>query len=103
MFTPLLLIIYYQPFQLHCKLRFDRDWHGKTPVWCYDKVPNVYTYIQDKYWENGFGWFFYRGLENALKCIPMNLIYLTVTYRVMKSNALAFCTLGILGCKPNRV
>lgn len=30
----------------------------------------------------------------------MNLVYLTVTYRVMKSNPLAFFTLGIFGCVP---
>lgn len=63
-------------------------------------MPNVYTYIQDRYWDNRFLGFLYRGPENFLTSIPMNLVYLTVTYRVMRSNPLAFFTLGICGCTP---
>ena len=33
----------------------------------------------------------------------MNLVYLTVTYRVMKANPLGFFTLGIFGCAPKDV
>ena len=76
----------------------EREWAGKTPSWCYDKVPNVYTYIQDRYWDNRFLGFLYRGPENFITSIPMNLVYLTVTYRVMKANPLGFFTLGIFGC-----
>ena len=80
-------------------MRFDRNWQGPIPEWCYDKLPNVYTYIQLKYWENRFLGFLYRGPENFLVAIPTNVLYLTMTYRVASSHTRAFFSLGILSKK----
>ena len=44
-FAPLAVIVYIAPYMIHCHSRFDRDWQGAYPDWCYDKIPNVYTYI----------------------------------------------------------
>ena len=99
MFAPLIIIVYWKPYQLHCSLRFERNWQGPIPEWCYDKLPNVYTYIQLKYWENRFLGFLYRGPENFLVAIPTNVLYLTMTYRVASSHTSAFFTLGIFGKK----
>ena len=100
MVMPLLVVIYLAPYDVHCKTRFDRDWKGETPEWCYEKFPNCYAYIQLKYWDNRFLGFLYRGLENFLTSLPMSLVYLTVTYRVISANPIAFFSFGIFGCKP---
>ena len=97
MFTPLLIVVYWRPTMLHCGLRQDRDWQGPYPSWCQGQVPNVYTYIQLKYWENRFLGFLYRGPENFLTSIPMNVLYLAMTVRLAISQPLAFFSLGILG------
>ena len=96
MFSPLVVIVYWRPYVLHCGLRFDRDWQGPYPEWCFDKLPSVYTYIQLKYWDNRFLGFLYRKLDNFLVSIPMNVLYLTMTYRVARAHPWTFFTLGIL-------
>ena len=45
MVAPLIIIVYVQPYMLHCDLRFKREWQGPVPEWCYDKIPNVFTFI----------------------------------------------------------
>ena len=45
MVMPLLIVIYIQPYLLHCAQRFVRGWQGTIPEWCSDVAPNVYTYI----------------------------------------------------------
>ena len=99
MLAPLIIIVYWKPYELHCGMRFERNWQGPIPEWCYDKLPNVYTYIQLKYWENRFLGFLYRGPENFLVAIPTNVLYITMTYRVAKSHSKAFFSLGIFGSK----
>lgn len=97
MFAPLIIVVYWKPTELHCGLREDRQWQGEMPTWCSDKVPSVYTYIQLKYWENRFLGFLYRGPENFLTAIPMNIIYSAVTLRLAISRPGAFFSLGIFG------
>ena len=80
-------------------MRFERNWQGPIPEWCYDQLPNVYTYVQFKYWENRFLGFLYRGPEKFLVAIPTNVLYLTITYRFASRNRRAFLTLGIYGEK----
>ncbi|KAM3127867.1 hypothetical protein pb186bvf_020020 [Paramecium bursaria] len=40
------LILYY-PYTLYC---FGED----QPTWCYNFIPNIYTYIQENFWGVGF-------------------------------------------------
>ena len=85
MFMPLIIIVYWRPYYLHCGVRYERDWQGPYPEWCYDDFPNVYTYIQLKYWDNRFLGFLYRPLNNLITSIAMNIIYLAMTLRMMTS------------------
>ena len=96
MFAPLMIVVYMTPYVIHCQTRSERDWQGSYPDWCHDKLPNVYTYIQLRYWDNQFLGFLYRKFDHFLTAIPMNIIYLVATYRVVKSNPKAFFSLGIL-------
>ena len=96
MLSPLLVVVYWRPYILHCKLRLEREWQGPYPEWCFDKLPSVYTYIQLKYWDNRFLGFLYRKLDNFLVSIPMNLLYMYMTFKMARSHPKAFFTLGIL-------
>ena len=102
MFAPLVVVVYWKPTILHCGLRKERDWQGEHPFWCSERIPNVYTYIQLKYWQNRFLGFLYRGIENILTAIPTNVVYIAVTARLAKAQPLAFMSLGIFGKEKKR-
>ena len=40
--------------------------------------------------------FLYRKLDNFLVSIPMNVLYIVMTYKVARAHPKAFLTLGIL-------
>ena len=97
MFAPVVVVIYTQPYLLHCDLRTRTEWTGTYPKWCAEKLPNVYAFIQLLYWDNQFLGFLYRKAEHVFTAAPMNIIYTTVVSRVASANPAAFFSLGIFG------
>lgn len=41
----LVVVVYWRPYVLHCEARMERGAAGAYPEWCFDSVPNVYSYI----------------------------------------------------------
>jgi len=47
-FVPILTITVWKPYEMYCLSRLDT--YYEVPGWCYDRIPNVYNYIQSAYW-----------------------------------------------------
>jgi len=45
---PYSMVTYWKPYQIHCETKLDRT--DAVPLWCKDKLPNIFTYIQYVYW-----------------------------------------------------
>ena len=101
MFVPLWTVIYWRPYLLHCEPKMDRS--NQVPVWCLDAIPNVYTYIQDIYWDNGFMAFLNRNPDHFLTSIPMNFVLLYITYRVSTEQSCSLATISLVSSKTTQV
>ena len=42
------MVVYWKPFVMHCESKLDRT--DAVPKWCFEKMPNVFTFIQKVYW-----------------------------------------------------
>jgi Gpi18-like mannosyltransferase len=80
--TPLLVIQYVKPYELHCDPKIDRT--NAVPVWCLDALPNVYGYVQNVYWDNKFLSIIYRKWDTTLTSLPMFVIFFYFMIRVLK-------------------
>ena len=97
MFIPLITVTNWVPYLKHCVSRYENGPVGVShPEWCYDTFPNVYTYIQLKHWENRFLGFLYRKPEQFLTSIPMNVIYMYVTWKLVRNKTRETLSFGIM-------
>lgn len=88
---PYFLVLYY-PYSIYCNKAFEM----KTPKWCYERVPNVYDFIQKEYWGVSFmgsweingGIFIYWGIH-------MLIIISILLYSFFKHSWKCFFTLGL--------
>ena len=46
--VPYSMVTYWKPYIIHCEPKLDRT--DAAPLWCQDKLPNIFTYIQFVYW-----------------------------------------------------
>ena len=93
MFVPLWTVMYWRPYLTHCEPRMDRT--NQVPLWCLDAVPNVYPYIQDVYWDNGFLAFLARPLDRLATSLPMNFILFYIVYRVVAEQPTSMLSLSL--------
>ena len=82
---------------LQCETRMDRT--NQVPKWCLDTIPNVYTYIQDVYWDNGFLAFLTRNQDHFVVSLPMNFVLFYITYRIVTEQASNLFTLSFISSK----
>ena len=78
--TPMLVIQYIKPYQLHCDPKIDRT--NTVPTWCLDSIPNVYNYIQFVYWDNRLLGVIFRKWDHLLVSLPMFIIFFGVMYKI---------------------
>ena len=97
MFVPLWTVIYWRPYMLHCETRMDKT--NQAPIWCLDAMPNVYTYIQDVYWDNGFLAFLTRNLDHFITSLPMNFVLFYIVYRIGFEQTSNLLTLSFISSK----
>ena len=92
MFTPLIVVVYWRPYILHCQSRPD----GPTPPWCTDTPPSLYKYIQFWYWDNRFLSFLYRNTEHIIVSLPTNAFLFYSLYRMLREQKVNLLTLSLL-------
>ena len=97
MFVPLWTVMYWRPYVTHCETRMDRT--NQVPLWCLNAMPNVYPYIQDVYWDNGFLAFLDRPLDRLATSMPMNLVLFYIMYRVMTEQPATMLSLSLFSTK----
>ena len=93
MFVPIWTVMYWRPYLTHCETRMDRT--NQVPLWCLEAMPNVYPYIQDVYWDNGFLAFLERPLDRLVTSLPMNFVLFYIVYRVMAEQPASMLSLSL--------
>ncbi|KFP06821.1 GPI mannosyltransferase 2, partial [Calypte anna] len=69
---------------------------GVQPPWCSQRLPVVYSYIQDVYWNVGFlRYFELRQIPNFLLASPVTLLGLWAAWTYVTSNPRHCLTLGL--------
>jgi Gpi18-like mannosyltransferase len=93
--TPMLVIQYIKPYQLHCDPKIDRT--DVVPTWCLDSIPNVYNYIQFVYWDNRLLGVLFRKWDHLLVSLPMFIIFFGIMYKIAQKQGKNLLTLGLFG------
>lgn len=84
---PLFIVSIWKPYEIYCLSRLDTDW--PVPDWCWDEfLPNVYSYVQAKYWHVGFGKFMERPWYLLATSLFTNQLFLYVIYRQASTQGL---------------
>jgi hypothetical protein len=90
-----MIIVYWKPYEMYCLSRLDTDL--EVPEWCWEEMPNVYSYVQKKYWTVGFLESFKR--EPYLILVSMlstNFAFFYIAFRFVSSHGLFdFVTLSL--------
>ncbi|NWU82858.1 PIGV mannosyltransferase, partial [Onychorhynchus coronatus] len=69
---------------------------GAKPPWCSQRVPVVYSYIQDTYWNVGFlRYFELRQIPNFLLALPVTLLVSWAAWTYVSTNPRHCLTLGL--------
>ncbi|NXE97247.1 PIGV mannosyltransferase, partial [Menura novaehollandiae] len=69
---------------------------GVQPPWCSQRVPLVYSYIQDTYWNVGFlRYFELRQIPNFLLALPVTLLGSWAAWTYVSTNPRHCLTLGL--------
>ena len=89
--VPIVTVTIWKPYENYCLSRLDTDLD--VPSWCYQEFPNVYKYIQAKFWKVGFGMFLERPWYLTAVSLFTNQLFLLILYRCLSKN---FFTLGLL-------
>lgn len=42
------MVTYWKPYIMHCETKLDRT--DAVPQWCFEEMPNIFSYIQRVYW-----------------------------------------------------
>ena len=91
---PIVALTIWKPYENYCLSRLDTDL--LIPPWCYQEFPNIYNYIQKKYWSVGFGMIFERPWYLGAVSLFTNQLFVLILYRCLTSN---FLTLGFYNKK----
>jgi Gpi18-like mannosyltransferase len=76
---PIFVLHSVKPYDLHCDTKIDRT--NAVPIWCMDRYPNVYSYVQFVYWDNKFMSVLTRSWDKTLVSVPMLLIFMYMIVR----------------------
>ena len=87
------VIMKWKPYQAHCDVKLDRT--DQVPEWCLESSPNVYSYIQEVYWDNQLLGFLYRPFNHIVTSLPMNFIFFYIVFRVVREQTKTLFTVGI--------
>ncbi|NWV66666.1 PIGV mannosyltransferase, partial [Malurus elegans] len=69
---------------------------GAKPPWCSQRIPLVYSYIQDTYWNVGFlRYFELRQIPNFLLALPVTLLGSWAAWTYVSTNPQHCLTLGL--------
>ncbi|NXP25323.1 PIGV mannosyltransferase, partial [Scytalopus superciliaris] len=69
---------------------------GAKPPWCSQRVPVVYSYVQDIYWNVGFlRYFELRQVPNFLLALPVTILVLWAAWTYVRANPQHCLTLGL--------
>ncbi|NXK86006.1 PIGV mannosyltransferase, partial [Formicarius rufipectus] len=69
---------------------------GTKPPWCSQRVPLVYSYVQDIYWNVGFlRYFELRQIPNFLLALPVTLLVSWAAWTYVSTNPRHCLTLGL--------
>ncbi|NWW02848.1 PIGV mannosyltransferase, partial [Oreocharis arfaki] len=69
---------------------------GAKPPWCSQRLPLVYSYIQDAYWNVGFlRYFELKQIPNFLLALPVTLLGLWAAWTYVSTNPRHCLTLGL--------
>ncbi|TNV72970.1 hypothetical protein FGO68_gene1081 [Halteria grandinella] len=58
------MVTYWKPYIMHCETKLDRT--DAVPQWCFEEMPNVFSYIQRVYWDNRIFGFLHRSPDHIL-------------------------------------
>ncbi|KAG9332258.1 hypothetical protein JZ751_015467 [Albula glossodonta] len=74
------------------------DASGPLPVWCSQRLPLLYSYIQDAYWDVGFlRYFQLRQIPNFLLALPMAALVAMAAWTYAVANPALCLRLGLWG------
>lgn len=91
---PILTVTVWKPYEMYCLSRLDT--YQEVPKWCFDRIPNVYDYIQKVYWDVGFGAFANRPWYLTLVSMFTNQLFIYMIYRTLQGQGIIkFFTLGL--------
>ncbi|XP_026857435.2 GPI mannosyltransferase 2 isoform X2 [Electrophorus electricus] len=72
------------------------DEAAPTPSWCLMRIPILYSYIQDVYWDVGFlRYFKLKQIPNFLLALPIATLSVMALYMYIKANPLFCLHLGL--------
>ena len=73
--------------------------HQGFSVWCYNKIPLSYTYVQHHHWDVGFlKYYEWRQLPNFIAASPMAFLCLAAIIIYVSKNMIYSISLGL--CEP---
>mgnify|MGYP002787071041 FL=1 len=66
---------------------------NNPPEWCSSVIPNVYSYVQRKYWDVGFlKYYTVNQIPNFVLAVPLTVLLLKGIYRQVKGDPIGFVT-----------
>ena len=93
--SPVVLVTSVSPYQMHCADKPNPSFMGE---WCFQDLPNLYTHVQEVYWNAGFLQFLNRPgwPGETAKALPTLLVLGFVLLKTIRSQGLLhFLTLGV--------
>ncbi|XP_057196189.1 palmitoyltransferase ZDHHC18-A [Triplophysa rosa] len=67
-----------------------------TPIWCQWRIPLLYSYIQDVYWDVGFLRYFHlKQIPNFILALPIATLGLVASYTYIKATPVFCMYLGL--------
>ena len=91
---PIITITIWKPYENYCLSRLDTS--IEVPSWCFDEIPNVYNYIQQKFWDVEIGGFLKRPWYLTAVSLFTNQLFLLMLMRsVFGHGILSFFTGGL--------
>lgn len=105
------MVTYWKPYIMHCETKLDRT--DAVPQWCFEDMPNIFSYIQRVYWyglcahpfyrDNRILGFLHRSPDHVLIASPMIIFTCYVVYKFFSANFFNYLTFGIFSIKEGNI
>ena len=97
----ILTVTMWKPYEAFCLSRLDTE--EQVAEWCYDFMPVIYNYIQEKYWQVGFLKFLERPWYLFATGLFTNSLAILIIFRLVQGQGTNFVLGGLLNKKADYV